>query len=158
MRRSYKKACTDIVKQSYSQAELKKQPDVTAFDEFMKNTGFTEKTIGILKENGFESADELGLLVGRTDDIDIGLTLAQKLKLSRYVTDIAPGRGERAQCSADLVSVLHELKDSQDEVTQAQTKGAVSTWANPETSELAVADPSYLSAGCFRYVFVYRYC
>ena len=120
----------------------KKQPDVTAFDEFMKNAGFTEKTISILKENGFESADELGLLVGRTDDIDgFGLTLAQKLKLSRYVTDVAPGRGEGAPRSADLISVLRELKDSQEEVAQERTNGAVRTPANPETSELAVADP-----------------
>ncbi len=37
--------------------------------------------------------------------------------------------------------MLRELKDSQDEVTQERTNGAVSTRANPETSELAVADP-----------------
>ncbi len=120
----------------------KKQPDVTAFDEFMKNAGFTEKTISILKENGFESADELGLLAVRTDDIDsFGLTLAQKLKFSRYVTDVATGRGEGASRAVDLILVLRELNDSQEKVAQEQTNGAVSTWANPETSELAVADP-----------------
>ncbi len=84
----------------------------------MEAAGFSEATIKTLKENGFEDVDDVSLLAGRGDEIvNLGLSLAQRLKLTKFVQQTGA-----SSSTASPVSLEHILTDLQGKTEAGQSE------------------------------------
>lgn len=124
----------------------KKDSNSLEFEKAAEELGFTTKTVKILLDNGFESIDDLSLLADCGDLDSLGLSLAQKLKLKKYVQ----GSTQENTTSTKLDEVLKGIHV--DVQGQADKGTSSSIAAHTAPTESSIADPLvYLrdhSGGC----------
>lgn len=110
-----------------------------SFETELKEAGYTPETVKLLQENGFESTEDLPLLAGRSDDVEaLGLSMAQKLKLIRYVDKVA---GPSQTTNVALTDVLRSLQEPGQPQPGATQQPQPQPGATQATGAQGLADP-----------------